>query len=91
MEKFAAGVVDTGVKFAAGVVDTDGNFAAGVIDTDGKFVKKTKSKKSRDTVPLNKLFIIQQLHTRTPQNDCKVYLEHVPVVDLFPPLRFVVH
>ncbi len=26
MEKFAAGVVDTGGKFAAGVVDTGGNF-----------------------------------------------------------------
>ncbi len=32
VEKFAAGVVDTGGKFATGVIDTDGNFAASVID-----------------------------------------------------------
>ena len=37
MEKFAAGVADTGGKFAAGVVDTGSNFAAGVFDTGGKF------------------------------------------------------
>ncbi len=37
MEKFAAGVADTGGKFAAGVVDTGSNFAAGVVDTGGKF------------------------------------------------------
>jgi hypothetical protein len=30
VDKFAAGVVDTGGKFAAGVVDTGGNFATGV-------------------------------------------------------------
>jgi hypothetical protein len=32
VEKFAAGVVDTGGQFATGVIDTDGNFAASVID-----------------------------------------------------------
>jgi hypothetical protein len=32
VEKFAAGVADTGGKFAAGVVDTGSNFAAGVVD-----------------------------------------------------------
>ncbi len=37
VEKFAAGVVDTGGKFATGVVDIGGNFAAGVVDTGGKF------------------------------------------------------
>jgi hypothetical protein len=37
VEKFAAGVADTGGKFAAGVVDTGSNFAAGVVDTGGKF------------------------------------------------------
>ncbi len=37
VEKFAAGVVDTGGKFTAGVVDTGGDFAAGVVDTVGKF------------------------------------------------------
>jgi hypothetical protein len=35
VEKFAAGVIDTGDKFATGVVDTGSNFATGVIDTDG--------------------------------------------------------
>ncbi len=40
VEKFAAGVVDTGGKFAAVVVDTSSNdtggkFAAGVVDTGG--------------------------------------------------------
>ncbi len=35
VEKFAAGVADTGGKFAAGVVDTSSNFAAGVVDTGG--------------------------------------------------------
>ncbi len=35
MEKFAAGVADTGGKFAAGVIDTGCNFAAGVGDTGG--------------------------------------------------------
>ena len=35
VEKFAAGVVDTGSNFAAGVVDTGGKFATGVIDTRG--------------------------------------------------------
>jgi hypothetical protein len=41
VEKFAAGVVDTGGKFSASVVDTSGNFAAGVgvgvvvVDTGG--------------------------------------------------------
>ncbi len=37
VDKFAAGVADTGGKFAAGVVDTGSNFAAGVVDTCGKF------------------------------------------------------
>ncbi len=37
VEKFAAGVVDTGGKFAAGVVNTGGNFDAGVVDNGGKF------------------------------------------------------
>ena len=37
MEKFAAGVADTGGKFAAGVIDTGSNFAACVVDTGGKF------------------------------------------------------
>jgi hypothetical protein len=81
VEKFAAGVVDTGGNFAAGVVDTGGKFATGVVDTGdasllanisanfrkkfetvlmgysgagGKLIhEKTRSKKSRDTVPLN--------------------------------------
>ncbi len=35
VEKFAAGVVDTGGKFVAGVVDTGGKFATGVVDTGG--------------------------------------------------------
>jgi hypothetical protein len=35
VEKFAAGVADTGGKFGTGVVDTGGNFAAGVVDTGG--------------------------------------------------------
>jgi hypothetical protein len=35
VEKFAAGVVDTGGKFAAGVVDTGGNFATDVVYTGG--------------------------------------------------------
>ena len=35
VEKFAAGVVDTGSNFAAGVVDTGGKFATGVVDTGG--------------------------------------------------------
>jgi hypothetical protein len=35
VEKFAAGVADTGSKFAAGVVHTGSNFAAGVVDTGG--------------------------------------------------------
>ncbi len=37
VEKFAAGVADTGGKFADGVVDTGSNFATGVVDTGGKF------------------------------------------------------
>ncbi len=37
VEKFAAGVADTGRKFAAGVADIGSNFAAGVVDTGGKF------------------------------------------------------
>ncbi len=35
VEKFAAGIVDTGGNFAAGVVDTGGKFAIGVVDTGG--------------------------------------------------------
>jgi hypothetical protein len=35
VEKFAAGVADTGGKFSAGVVDTGGKFATGVVDTGG--------------------------------------------------------
>jgi hypothetical protein len=35
VEKFAAGVVDTGGKFAACLLDTGGNFASGVVDTGG--------------------------------------------------------
>ncbi len=35
VEKFAAGVINTGSNFAAGVVDTGGKFATGVIDTGG--------------------------------------------------------
>ena len=38
VEKFAAGVVDTGGKFAAGVagvIDNGGKFATGVVDTGG--------------------------------------------------------
>ncbi len=47
-------------KFASGVVDTGGNFATTVVDTGSKFasgvnLKKTWSKKSRDTVPLTYL------------------------------------
>ena len=30
VEKFAAGVADTGGKFSAGVVDTGGKFATGI-------------------------------------------------------------
>ncbi len=90
VEKFAAGVADTGGKFAAGVVVTGSNFAASVVDTVANLPpvslilvvhldlrlfprifekirngpnailwgwgetdssKKTRSKKSRDTVP----------------------------------------
>jgi hypothetical protein len=36
VEKFAAGVVDSG-KFAASVDDTGGNFAASVVGTGGNF------------------------------------------------------
>jgi hypothetical protein len=35
VEKFAAGVTDTGGKVATGVVDTGSNFATGVVDTGG--------------------------------------------------------
>jgi hypothetical protein len=36
VEKFAAGVVDTGGKFATGVVDTSsGKFATSAVDTGG--------------------------------------------------------
>jgi hypothetical protein len=35
VEKFVAGVADTGGKFATGVVDTGGKFATGVVDTGG--------------------------------------------------------
>jgi hypothetical protein len=35
VEKFAAGVVDTGSNFAPGVVDTGGKFATVVVDTGG--------------------------------------------------------
>jgi hypothetical protein len=66
LEKFSAGVIDTGGKFAAGVVDTGGNFAPGVVDTGGAhwlgnisaifektlIYEKVRSKKSRDAVPL---------------------------------------
>jgi hypothetical protein len=45
VEKFAAGVADTGGKFAADVVDTGSNLSAGT---------KARSKKARDTVPLSK-------------------------------------
>jgi hypothetical protein len=61
---FATGVIDTGGKFAAGVVDTGGapllrkNLKRSEWDTLGLggnwFMKKTRSKKSRDTVPLKK-------------------------------------
>ncbi len=37
VEKFDAGVVDTGGKFAGGVIDTGGNIAGSVFDTSGKF------------------------------------------------------
>jgi hypothetical protein len=37
VEKFSAGVIDTGGKFDTGVDDTGGNFANGVVDTVGKF------------------------------------------------------
>ncbi len=67
MAKFAAGVVDTGGKLAAGVVDTGGNLPPvsltplkkfetvlmGYSGAGGKLIhKKTRIKKSRDTVPL---------------------------------------
>jgi hypothetical protein len=68
--KFAAGVADTGGKFATGVVDTGGaplltNISAtfekirnglnGILWGWGKLIhEKTRSKKSRDTVPLTK-------------------------------------
>jgi hypothetical protein len=35
VEKFAAGVFDTGGKFATSVIDTSGNLAAGLVDTGG--------------------------------------------------------
>jgi hypothetical protein len=35
VEKFAAGLIDTGSNFAAGVVDTGGKYATGVVDTGG--------------------------------------------------------
>ncbi len=35
VEKFAAGVVDTGSNFAAGVVGIGGKLATGVVDTGG--------------------------------------------------------
>jgi hypothetical protein len=65
--KFAAGVIDTGGKFAVGVVDTGGapweylcefskKFETTLMEYSGageKLIhKKTRSKKSRDTVPL---------------------------------------
>jgi hypothetical protein len=59
---FATGVVDTGGKFAAGVVDT-----VPVVHLDLQisprawvkwFTKKTRSIKSRDTVPLTGIFCI---------------------------------
>ncbi len=68
MAKFAAGVIDTGGKFPAGVVDTGGNLTCeylrkfskefetvlmGYSGAGGKLIhKKTRSKKSRDTIPL---------------------------------------
>ncbi len=73
MEKFAAGVADTGGKFATGVIDTGGapwltNISANFRKNSKRFkwntlglggncyMKKTRSKKSRDTVPLKVLF-----------------------------------
>jgi hypothetical protein len=57
---FATGVADTGDKFAAGVVDTGGNlkkFERALMVYSGAWGKliheKTRSKKSRDTVPLS--------------------------------------
>ncbi len=67
--KFATGVVDTGGNFATGVVDTGGalnlrisprifkkfeTVLMGYSGAGGKIThEKTRSKKSRDTVPLN--------------------------------------
>ncbi len=67
--KFAAGVVDTGCKFAAGVVDTGGNLPPvscrvlmGYSGAGGKLIhEKTRSKKSRDTVPLRVIEVISQV------------------------------
>ncbi len=66
MAKFATGAVDTGG--ADGVVDTGAKFATGEFSkkfetvlmeysgAGGKLIhKKTRSKKSRDTVPLRRL------------------------------------
>jgi hypothetical protein len=36
IDKFAAGINDTGGKFATGINDNGGKFAAGVNDTGGK-------------------------------------------------------
>ncbi len=63
---FATGVADIGGKFSAGIVDTGGKFANGGAPWHANisanfrfkglggrcFMKKTWSKKSRDTVPL---------------------------------------
>jgi hypothetical protein len=69
-DKFATSVVDTGGNFAAGVVNTGGapllrklskkfeTVLTGYSGAGGNwFMKKTRSKKSRDTVPLNSLTI----------------------------------
>jgi hypothetical protein len=69
VEKFAAGVVDTGGKFATGVDDTGGNDLRisprifekirnglnGILWGWGELIHswKKRSKKSRDTVPIN--------------------------------------
>ncbi len=66
-DKFAAAVVDTGGKFATDVVDTGGAPWLANISTNFRkrmrnyLMKKTRSKKSRDTV-LSFLFIFLKIH-----------------------------
>ncbi len=53
VSKYVTGVNDAGGQLATCVNDTGGNFAAGVSE---RSMKKTFSKKSRDTLSLSKFF-----------------------------------